>query len=42
MPCQLVLGNEWKDDRPWRGALHRFAIYARFMDGGEALARQIR
>jgi len=30
-PCHLVLGNEWEEDRPWRGTLHKFAIYARFM-----------
>ena len=30
-PCHLVLGNEWEEDRPWRGTIHNFAIYARFM-----------
>jgi hypothetical protein len=22
----LVLGNEWKEDRPWRGLIHAFSV----------------
>jgi hypothetical protein len=35
---QVVLGNEWKDDRSWEGSLHRFAIHSSVLSEGEALA----
>jgi hypothetical protein len=38
-PCHLVLGNEWEEDRPWRGTLHKFAIYARFMTDLEGMLK---
>ncbi len=38
-PCHLVLGNEWEEARPWRGTLHKFAIYARFMTDLEGMLK---
>ena len=32
---RLALGNELTGDRPWRGELHRVALYARALDRGE-------
>lgn len=32
---RLALGNELSGDRPWRGELHRVALYARVLDSGE-------
>jgi len=33
---RLVLGNEWKDERPWRGELRNVALFSRFLDNAEA------
>lgn len=38
-PCHLVLGNEWEEDRPWRGTIYKFAIYARFMTDLEGMLK---
>jgi hypothetical protein len=35
---RLALGNEQTQDRPWRGELHRVAMYARSLDAGEVRA----
>lgn len=40
-PCQIVLGNEWKASRPWRGELRSIAIYPRFMERREARGRML-
>lgn len=32
---RLALGNELTGDRPWRGELHRVALYARALDSAE-------
>jgi len=32
---RLALGNELTGDRPWRGELHRVALYARALDSSE-------
>jgi hypothetical protein len=32
---RLALGNELTGDRPWRGELHRVALYARALDAAE-------
>jgi hypothetical protein len=37
--CQLLLGNEWKDDRPWKGRVYQFAVYP--YASGEAAAAQL-
>lgn len=29
---QIVLGNEWKDDRPWKGRIYAFAVYPKAID----------
>lgn len=36
--CNLVLGNEWKDERPWKGEIHHFAIYSSALSEAEAIA----
>jgi len=36
-PCQLVLGNEWKEDRPWLGKLNKVTLHARFMEDFESV-----
>jgi hypothetical protein len=36
---QVVLGNEWKDDRAWKGEIHHVAINSRFVAAREAFAR---
>ncbi|MDA1141836.1 MAG: PQQ-binding-like beta-propeller repeat protein [Planctomycetota bacterium] len=36
---QLVLGNEWKDDRAWIGEIHHVAINSRAVSAKEAFAR---
>jgi hypothetical protein len=30
--CRFILGNEWDDDRPWRGQIHNLEIYAGFLE----------
>lgn len=32
---ELVLGNEWKDARPWHGEVRRVAVYSLFLDESE-------
>lgn len=34
---QLLLGNEWKDDRPWKGRIHQFAIYTSVLEPRRAV-----
>jgi len=36
---RLVLGNETSGDRPWRGTLHRVALFSRAMEPEELKAR---
>lgn len=36
--CSLVLGNEWKDERPWEGRIHQFSIYSSVLQSKDALA----
>ncbi|MBT8038142.1 MAG: LamG domain-containing protein [Verrucomicrobiae bacterium] len=36
---QLVLGNEWKEDRAWKGQFFRFELYSVALAAREALAR---
>lgn len=33
----LLLGNEHQDDRPWKGRIHAFAVYAKVLDADEAI-----
>jgi hypothetical protein len=35
--CQFVIGNEWKDDRSWKGRIHQFNIYSSALSPKEAL-----
>ncbi|MFK7911090.1 MAG: LamG-like jellyroll fold domain-containing protein [Akkermansiaceae bacterium] len=35
---QLVLGNEWKDDRPWRGKFSHFSLYCSTLTKTEGVA----
>jgi hypothetical protein len=37
-PHHLIFGDEWRDDRDWRGVIEGVAIYSRVLDGGEARA----
>ncbi len=36
--CNLVLGNEWKDERPWKGKLYQFALYSAALSQEQAIA----
>lgn len=39
VPMHLLIGDEWKDNRQWKGAIERFAILSRFMTEAEAKRR---
>ncbi len=36
---QVVLGNEWKDNRAWNGRIAKFALYSSVLDEREAIAQ---
>lgn len=36
--CHLVLGNEWKDERPWKGKLYQFSLHSASLSRNEAIA----
>jgi len=38
-PQHLLLGGEWEGDRPWLGAVERWAVYSRFIGAEEARQR---
>ena len=38
-PQHLMLGDEWKDSRDWKGSVRRVALLGRFLDEQEAARR---
>lgn len=38
-PYQIVLGNEWKDDRPWKGRIHSFSLFSSAMSERDMLTQ---